>query len=214
MSESDIPVFFTNHNLHDIVTPIKVDVLEELLKISNYPKDKTEFLIEGFTNGFDIGYEAPKLRKDTSNNIPFKVGNQNILWNKIMKEVQLGRFAGPYDEIPFEHFMQSPVGLVPKSGNKTRLIFHLSYEFSSSLGSLNSNTNKEKCSVRYKDLDHAMQNCMDLLKKLERQGTKDLPLVFSKSDLTSAFQILPLKRSNFPCLVLKAVNPKTGKTVE
>ena len=48
-----------------------------------------------------------------------------------MKEVQVGRFAGPsdLDNLPFDSFIQSPVGLVPKAGNKTRLIFHLSFDF-------------------------------------------------------------------------------------
>ena len=45
-----------------------------------------------------------------------------------MKEVKLKRFAGPFESSPFEDFIQSPVGLVPKdNGKDTRLIFHLSY---------------------------------------------------------------------------------------
>ena len=52
------------------------------------------------------------------------------LWNKIMKEVRVGRVAGPYETIPFENYIQSPVGLVSKSGGKTRMIFHLSFNFS------------------------------------------------------------------------------------
>ena len=49
-----------------------------------------------------------------------------------MKEVRLKRVAGPFKEIPFESFIQSAIGLVPKAGSdKTRLIFHLSYKFNS-----------------------------------------------------------------------------------
>ena len=50
-----------------------------------------------------------------------------------MKEVSAGRYAGPYEDPPYEYFMQSPVGLVPKdNGKKTffkkhYIIFHLSY---------------------------------------------------------------------------------------
>ena len=47
-----------------------------------------------------------------------------------MKEVEAKRVAGLYDKIPFENYIQSPVGLVPKAGGKTRMIFHLSYNFS------------------------------------------------------------------------------------
>ena len=45
-----------------------------------------------------------------------------------MKEVKEGRYAGPFESIPFDSYIQSPIGLVPKDGGKdTRLIFHLSY---------------------------------------------------------------------------------------
>ena len=45
-----------------------------------------------------------------------------------MTEVQAKRYTGPYEKVPYEFFIQSPIGLVPKDkGKKTRLIFHLSY---------------------------------------------------------------------------------------
>ena len=46
-----------------------------------------------------------------------------------MKEVKEGRYAGPFKVPPTKHFMQLPLALVPKAGNKTCLIFHLSYNF-------------------------------------------------------------------------------------
>ena len=61
-------------------------------------------------------------RKDTSRNIPFTVGDKYQMWKHIMKEVKLNRFAGPYEKIPFHHYVQSPIGLVPIAGGKTRLI--------------------------------------------------------------------------------------------
>ena len=202
------PLYYSNTNLTDIVTPIKVDKLKEYLVLSNYPEDETEFLVDGFTQGFDIGYEGPEIRADGSENIPLTIGDPTVFWNKIMKEVKLGRYAGPFKDVPFKNYMQSPVGLVPKAGNKARLIFHLSYEFKSGLGSLNANTLKEKCSVKYRDLDHAIQNCIDLMKEL---GDSE-PIYYSKSDLVSAFCILPLKLLNFKWTVMKAVDPKIGET--
>ena len=73
---------------------------------------------KGFTEGFDIGYQGPQKRQSKSDSIPFTVGNRTELWNKLMKEVKLKRVAGPFKQIPFEDFMQSPIGLVPKAGNK------------------------------------------------------------------------------------------------
>ena len=101
-----------------------------LLRESGYPDDEVFFLEDGLTNGFDIGYEGPQERCSTADNIPFTVGNEVELWNKLMKEVKLGRVAGPFEKVPFENYIQSPIGLVPKAGSdQTRLIFHMSYDF-------------------------------------------------------------------------------------
>ena len=122
--------YFANGNLGDVVTPIQVGKFKQLLVEANYPEEKRNFRIEGFTSGFDIGYQGPKFRQSTSDNIPFRIGNMVELWNKVMKEVGLGRYAGPFKEVPYPNYIQSPIGLVPKDGGKkTRLIFHLSYDF-------------------------------------------------------------------------------------
>ena len=93
-----------------------------------YDSVKTEFLIKGFTQGFDLGYRGPEKVKQNSPNLKFTIGNETELWNKVMKEVKELRYAGPFQEPPFEFYIQSPIGLVPKDkGKKTRLIFHLSY---------------------------------------------------------------------------------------
>ena len=99
-----------------VITPVKVDRLIKLLKDTNYDHNEIRFLEEGFTHGFDIGYAGPELRRSCSENLPFNVGNETIVWNKIMKEVKLKRVAGPFDQPPFENFIQSSVGLVPKAG--------------------------------------------------------------------------------------------------
>ena len=65
-----------------------------------------------------------------SPNLKLRVSNVTVLWNKVMKEVKAKRYAGSFamDNPPFEYFIQSPIGLVPKDGGKaTKLIFHLSY---------------------------------------------------------------------------------------
>ena len=121
---------FTNFNLYDIVTPIDVDKLSQLLWMSNYDTRKTQQLIDGFTSGFNVGYRGPINRQDQAKNLPFRgIGSKLDMWNKIMKEIKCGRYAGPYDKIRFQNYMQLPIGLVPKAGGKTRLIFHLSFDF-------------------------------------------------------------------------------------
>ena len=103
-----------------------MDLLECLLVETNFDITKRKKLISGFRLGFDLGYRGPCTRTNISNNLPFTVGNATDMWNKIMKEVKLKQYAGPYQrhELPFDNFVQSLIGLVPKAGTKTRLIFH------------------------------------------------------------------------------------------
>ena len=103
--------------------------LNKLLIETNYPRKERIFLYQGFTTGFDIGYDGPSDVRQTAHNLKFRgVGDKVILWNKVMKEVGLKRYAGPFTRIPFDTYIQSPIGLVLKDGGKdVRLIFHLSY---------------------------------------------------------------------------------------
>ena len=118
-------------DIERIYTPINVELYETYLWQSGYDKKKTDYLIQGFKEGFDLHYQGPMDRNDMSKNIPLTVGTKTDLWNKVMKEVALKRFAGPYRQPPFKNFIQSPIGLVPKSNGDLRLIFHLSYDFGS-----------------------------------------------------------------------------------
>ena len=89
-----------------------------------------------------------------------------------MKEVKLNRVAGPFKQIPFANYIQSPIGLVPKDdGKKTCLIFHLSFDFdceNEELKSLNCHTPKDLCNVRYNDIDCAVSAFLSLAKKSEQ----------------------------------------------
>lgn len=193
------------------MTPLNVNLLAELLEKSQYDPKESAFLIDGFTNGFDIGYKGPQERQICSKNIPFSVGNKWIMWDKIMKEVEAKRFVGPFEKIPFDNYIQSPIGLVPKAGNKTRLIFHLSYDFEGqNRSSVNSCTPKELCSVNYNDLDHAIRNCILMSQKAQLLTGKRV-IYIGKTDLSSAFRVLPLKIICFKWLVLKAEDPRDGK---
>ena len=131
-----------------------------------------------------------------------------------MKEVKACRYAGPFEDVPFDNFIQSPIGLVPKAGNKTSLIFHLSYHFKNEpegeAVSLNAATPKEWCTVNYNDLDHAVKRCIEESKQaLEIIGSG--VIFIGKTDLSNAFRLLPLKVCCFCWLVLVAGDPGTGK---
>ena len=209
--------FYENKDIENIVTPVKLDKLKELLQRSVYDKEKTKFLLGGFANGFDLEYEGPTERRNLSRNLPFTVGDKFQLWTKVMKEVKLGRYAGPFKNVPFQHFVQSPIGLVPKAGGQTRLIFHLSYDFKQEK-SVNAYTDQSKCSVKYKDLDHAVKESLDLLKRAMLKQVQETGrnnnatcIWYGISDIKSAFHILLLKVKCFWLLVMKAFHPVTGE---
>ena len=208
---TETPVYHENLDLENIKTPVKVEQLVRFLKETKFKQSEIDFLENGFTNGFNIGYEGPTEQQSLSSNIPLTVGSKVELWNKIMKEVKLKRVAGPFSKPPFENFIQSPVGLVPKVGseNQTRLIFHLSYKFENSdaKGSLNEHTPKEKCKVKYKDLDYAVRAYLKLVGKKKSNRT----VYAGKTDIKSAFRLLPLSKSSWRWLIIKVQDPTTGE---
>ena len=109
---------------------MKPEVFNHLLTDAGYDETEKNFVVEGFRNGFDLGSVGERKVHRTSRNLKFHqgVGSPLELWNKVMKEVAAGRYAGPFEKPPFELFIQSPIGLVPKDGGKkTQLIFHLSH---------------------------------------------------------------------------------------
>ena len=196
-------LYYENFDLKNIKTPVNIDIFHQLLVESKYDEQETEFLINGFRTGFSIRYEGPHNVKINSPNLKFReVGDPVTLWNKVMKEVKEMRYAGPFKEIPFDNYIQSPIGLVPKDGRKdTRLIFHLSYP-RNGVTSVNVNTPAEKCSVCYPDFNEAIQLCIEQGKNCH----------IGKSDMKSAFRNLGIKMDHWKFLVMKAVSLLDGRT--
>ena len=96
--QKDEEVFeYINHNKSDIITPVKPLVLKELLEEAGYDSDKTKFLVNGFTEGFSLKYNGnlKNVRREAPN-LKLQVGSKTELWNKVMNEVKLGRYAGPF----------------------------------------------------------------------------------------------------------------------
>ena len=228
-------MYYENYDLKTVVTPVDVNKFVNLLRESNYDVQETNFLERGLREGFHIWYKGLQQRQSTSANLPFHVGDETILWNKLMKEVKCKWVVGPYESIPFNEYIQSPIGLVPKDDRQqTWLIFHLSFDFKSDgLQSLNYFTPKEKCTVKYKDLDYAIQAYLKVLEenmdgakescppnrvtlqnkwrnKFESHKKKKTVVFSAKSDLKSAFCILGLSPDSWKWLVMKARDPQTG----
>ena len=188
-----------------MVSPIEAETLVKLLRQTKYDEKEIDFLYKGVKQGFNIGYQGNKEVKLTSNNLKFVIGDETILWNKVMKEVACKRFAGPYNKIPFEYYIQSPLGLVPKDGGKDmRLIFHLSHPRNPKSGrpeSVNANTPRELCTVKYPSFDDAVLLCT----------INGRNCYIAKSDLKSAFRNLGIHPSCWCFLVMMAVDPVSGE---
>ena len=183
------------------MTPVKPDILKQLLDEAGYDPKKTAYLVDGFRNGFSIKYSKKVEGCRFAPNLKIRVGSKFELWRKIMTEIQAGRYAGPYEEPPFKDFIQSPVGLVPKDkGKKTRLIFHLSYPKNGN-SSVNAGIPKDLCKVKYPEFQEAVMLCYKAGKSAK----------MGKSDMSMAFRQAPLSTDQFCLMVLMAHHPVTGK---
>ena len=201
MQHHDI-LYYENFDMDSLVTPVNPDVFECLLKESNYDPAKTKFVVNGFRHRFSLGYRGPTKIKLNSPNLKLNVGDEIELWNKVMKEVRLKRYAGPFKTVPFHSYIQLPIGLVPKdNGQNTRLIFHLSYPRTQNSPSVNANTPESWCKVRYPDITDAIKLC------LKEANYNKVPVFIARSDVSAAFQNLCISCKYWRYLVMKAKNP-------
>ena len=78
-----------------------------------------------------------------------------VVREKLRKEIDMGRIAGPFTVRPLPRLQCSPIGLVPKSEpNSFRLIHHLSFPAGESV---NDFIDKAKCRVQYASFDEAVE---------------------------------------------------------
>lgn len=160
-----------------VVTPVKVNVLGQFLE--GYDDHLKTFLYEGFKQGFKIQYQGPRQQRFCKNLLSVQQ-HENIVAEKLQKEVSLGRIAGPFNFLPFSNLQCSPIGIVPKKEiNEFRLIHHLSYPDGASI---NDFIPDELCSVSYTTVD-------DAIKQIKKLGKSCL---LAKTDIASAFRILPV----------------------
>lgn len=167
------------------ITPVKFDRLA--LYLQGYPKAAFDFLEQGFTSGFSINFQGPRLHR-VSKNLQSIREHPNILTNKLNAEISQNRIAGPFTTLPFPNLQISPLGLVPKKeGGEFRLIHHLSFPLGESINDGISEVDK---TVQYETLDHAI--------KLINECGKNALL--AKTDLESAFRLVPVHPQDYELL--------------
>ena len=169
-------------------TPIKVSVLENYLEF--YPLNNVAHeIISGFKYGFSLKYFGSREPRESSN-LKSALQLPKIFKEKLMKEVKLGRIAGPFRYPPFPTLQVSPMGLVPKKDGDFRLIQHLSYPENNSI---NDFIDKDHCSVQYSSVDEAA--CL-----INRHKTFAR---LSQCDVKAAFRLLPIAPHDFDLLGIK-----------
>ena len=179
------------HNL-DIVSlaksPVNIEALEHFSV--NYDKTECTFLIKGFSSGFPIQYNGPRLPRDSKNLRSVSL-NPDIIRKQLKKEVEAGRVAGPFAQRPFQNLIVSPIGLVPKKNpGEYRMIHHLSYPEGESI---NDYIDPASCSVQYTSFDEAVK----LVQILGRNCK------LFKSDIKSAYRLIPIRPEDFELLGFK-----------
>ena len=173
------------------VTPVKVDRLEYLLH--GYPASLQEYLVSGFSCGFHIHFMGERHAFE-SPNLKSALEQPQIVVSKLNKERDAGRIVGPFSEPPFHNFRCSPLGIVPKKDpSEFRLIHHLSYPPGSSVNDFI----PEKCSsVHYASIN-------DAISVIKRKGAG---CFMAKTDVKSAFRIIPIHPNDFALLGMKWQN--------
>jgi hypothetical protein len=166
-------------------TPVRSDRLEFWLQ--GYDPTLRHYLVDGFQNGFDIGFSG-ELPTVEVQNMKSAKDNPAVVDGKLSKELQAGRISGPHSHQPLPNFHLSPLAVVEKKVAGTfRLIHHLSFPEGQSV---NSGIPDSAKTVSYSTIGDAMSMVQEL----------GPACFFSKTDILSAYRIVPLKPSQYHLL--------------
>ena len=156
---------------------MKITPLERLLQ-SHPDRAFVHYLLMGFKFGFKLGFQGPQGARE-SRNLTSALSRPEVIAAHISKEYAAGNTVGPFKCKPIPDFVVSPLGVVPKKGDKWRLIMHLSFPDGTSI---NDGINNDDFPLKYVTVYHAMDAVM-------RLGPNTL---MAKLDIKSAFRLCPV----------------------
>ena len=168
-----------NYSPH-VTTPIDVDVLErELVGHPDRNFVKTLITCNSLRYGRHVGYTGPHKPR-VSRNLISANQQPDVVKSNLLKEISLGRVAGPFSSSPLPNLQCHPVGVVPKKHSpKWCTIYPLSYPEGDSI---NDYIPKDLYALQYVRVDDAIH----ILKSL------GLGSFMAKTDLKSAFRLIPV----------------------
>lgn len=166
-------------------TPLRHSQFES--ELANHPnKAFASRLLKGIRQGVSIGYEGPRSPTNTRN-LSSAYQHPDVIEAELQKEVNSGRIRGPFVERVLPALRCSGLGVVPKKGNKWRMILHLSAPYKYSI---NDYISKEDYSLQYTSID-------DAVRILSSLGPSAL---MAKVDLKSAFRMIPVRPEDWELL--------------
>lgn len=150
--------------------------------LDGYDITLKNYLLEGFTVGFRIGYAGFPESKIYDNHSS-TAKNPEVINEYIDKELAAGRIMGPLHSLPVS-FQCSPLGLVPKKETGDfRIIHDLSYPPGKSV---NDFIPSEFTFVQYE----SVYDAVDMIKQLGQEA------FLAKSDIKNAFRIIPIHKDD------------------
>ena len=176
----------SSHHAH---TPVNTHLLASLL--SGHPSHGfTTYLLQGFTQGFEVGYHGNRL-PHSAPNLRSALARPHVIDTYLTAECQAGHTAGPFPSPPLSNFVVNPLGAVPKKrSGKWRLIMHLSFPPG---GSVNDGINNADFPLRYSTVYDAIDSIMHM-----GQGAQ-----MAKIDIKSAFRLCPVHPTDHHLLGMK-----------
>ncbi len=135
-------------------TPVKIDKLLPFLE--GYPQEEINYLHQGFTKGFRVGFQGPQLSYFAENSKKLQSA-PDVANNKIQHELAAGRISGPHAQPPLPNFRVSPLSIRPKkTEGHFRLIHDLSFPYDNT--STNAGIPDDIKTVHYASISDAMNS--------------------------------------------------------
>ncbi|VDI39408.1 Hypothetical predicted protein [Mytilus galloprovincialis] len=165
-------------------TPINVDELKQ--QLHNHPdKQFVNYLCHGLAFGFDTLISNTDVPTKECRNLRSAITQPDIVDKLIESEVNKGFLEGPFEELHFQQYRVSPIGVaIGKYSGKPRLIVvDLSSPHENIVHqSVNDMIDKDSCSLSYVRIDDAIQ----IIQNLGRYTT------MCKTDISDAIKLMPV----------------------
>ncbi|CAG2185624.1 unnamed protein product [Mytilus edulis] len=175
-------------------TPINVDELKQ--QLHNHPdKQFVNYLCHGLAFGFDTLISNTDVPTKECRNLRSAITQPDIVDKLIESEVNKGFLEGPFEELHFQQYRVSPIGVaIGKYSGKPRLIVDLSSPHENIVHqSVNDMIDKDSCSLSYVRIDDAIQ----IIQNLGRYTT------MCKTDISDAFKLMPVLPSQWHMFCIK-----------